>query len=289
MLPELIAAIILGIVQGIAEFAPISSSAHLIIVPWLFGWDYPAISGLAFDVSLHIGTLAAVVIYFWSDLTTLFKAAWRSIVEWNLSDDPARKLAWLLVIATIPAIIVGYFLEDVVDATFHASGSDISTRIMLMIAFMLAFFGLIMYLVERYARHDRPLDSIRFIDALAIGLAQTLALFPGVSRSGSTITAGMALGFRRDVAARFSFLLSIPVTFGACVKGLLDISDAVRTGSLVPSDLIFFAVGILSAGIAGYLVIRFLLRYLRTQSIMVFVIYRWALAAVVVVVALWRA
>jgi undecaprenyl-diphosphatase len=154
---------------------------------------------------------------------------------------------------------------------------------------MLAFFGLIMYLVDRYARHDRPITSIRFIDALAIGLAQTLALFPGVSRSGSTITAGMALGFQRDVAARFSFLLSIPVTFGATMKGLMDIADSVQAGSLVPYDLIFFAVGILSAGIAGYLCIRFLLRYLRTQSIMVFVLYRWTLAAVVAVVALWRA
>lgn len=289
MLRVIIEAIILGIVQGVAEFAPISSSAHLIIVPWLFRWDNPALNGLAFDVSLHLGTLAAVFIYFRHDLVVLVRAGLLSIAQRRIAGDFNRKLAWLLVLGTIPAVIVGYFLEDVIDATFHANGTDIPTHIMLLIALMMAAFGGIMYLVERWARHSRTLEEITTVDAAAIGLAQTLALFPGVSRSGSTITAGMALGFRRDVAARFSFLLSIPVTFGAGMKSLLDVFDQVQTGALVSSDLVVFLAGILSAGISGYLCIHFLLRYLRTRSTMIFVIYRWAVAALVLVVALWRA
>ena len=289
MLRVVIEAIILGIVQGVAEFAPISSSAHLIIVPWLFRWDNPALNGLAFDVALHLGTLAAVFIYFRHDLWALVQAGLQSIAQRRIGGDFNRKLAWLLVLATIPAVIVGFFLEDVIDATFHANGTAIPTTIMLLIALMMAGFGLIMFLVEKWARHNRSLDEVTTVDATAIGLAQTLALFPGVSRSGSTITAGMALGFRRDVAARFSFLLSVPVTFGAGMKSLMEILGQWQAGTLASNDLAVFLVGIVSAGVSGYLCIHFLLRYLRTRSTMIFVVYRWAVAALVVIVALWRA
>lgn len=289
MLRVLVEAILLGIVQGIAEFAPISSSAHLIIVPWFFRWDNPALNGLAFDVALHLGTLTAVFIYFRDDLRNLVTAGLASIRDRRIGGDFNRKMAWMLVLATIPAVIVGVLIEGQINEIFHANGTDIPTGIMLLIALMLAGFGLIMFLVERWARHSRSFEEMRTVDATAIGLAQTLALFPGVSRSGSTITAGMALGFRRDVAARFSFLLSVPVIFGAGMKSLVDVAQDWGSGALNSSDLTVFLAGILSAGISGYLCIHFLLRFLRTRSTMLFVIYRWVLAAAVVIVALWRA
>ena len=288
MLRVIFQAIILGIVQGVAEFAPISSSAHLIIVPWLFGWTDPLLSGLAFDVALHLGTLAAVVIYFWSDLWKLLRAGFASIFQLKIAGDPNRKLAWLIVIATIPAVIVGYYLEDTIDAVFHPAGTDVANRTMLAIAGMLAAFGVIMYLADRLARHERPLTGIRLVDAIVVGLAQTLALFPGVSRSGATITAGLALGLKRDVAARFSFLLSMPVTLGAGLKGLLELLGSWQDGALASGDLLIVATGVLAAAISGYLCIHFLLRYLRTRSISIFVYYRFAVAALVVALVLLR-
>lgn len=289
MIRTLIEAIILGIVQGVAEFAPISSSAHLIIVPWLFGWDNPALTSLAFDVALHLGTLAAVVIYFWADLWRLLKAGLASVFQFRIGGDPDRRLAWYLVLATIPAVIVGYYMEDTIDAAFHSAGVEISTALMLTLAAMLAGFGLIMLLVDTLARHTRPIGAMRLVDALLVGLAQTLALFPGVSRSGSTITAGLALGFKRDEAARFSFLLAVPVTLGAGMRGLMDLLEAWQSAALTNTDMLIIVVGILSAGISGILCIHFLLRYLRSASLTIFVIYRLVLAAIVTVVALARA
>jgi undecaprenyl-diphosphatase len=289
MLQLIFEAIILGIVQGIAEFAPISSSAHLIIVPWLFGWDNPALSGLAFDVALHLGTLAAVVVYFRRELWALLKAGLASIFQLRIGNDFDRRLAWFLVLGTIPAVIAGYLLEDVIEALFHAHGVDIPTWAMLTVAALLGGVGLIMWLVEKLARHDRPLSDIRLDDAMAVGGAQTLALFPGVSRSGATLIAGMALGFKRDVAARFSFLLAVPVTAGAGVRSLLSVWEGWQSGALVNSDLVLFLVGIVSAGVSGFFCIHFLLRYLRRSSTMIFVVYRLALAAVVVFIALSRA
>lgn len=289
MIRTLIEAIILGIVQGVAEFAPISSSAHLIIVPWLFGWDNPALNGLAFDVSLHLGTLAAVLIYFWSDLWRLLKAGLASVVQFRIGGDPDRKLAWYIVLATIPAVIVGYFAEDAVDAAFHANGVDLPTGILLTLAAMMAGVAILMLFVDTVARRTRTLTGVRLVDALLIGLAQTLALFPGVSRSGSTITAGLALGFQRDVAARFSFLLAVPVTMGAGLLGALDLVQAWQASLLTNTDALIILAGVISAGISGYLCIHFLLRYLRRSSLAIFVIYRLVVAAIVVVVALARA
>lgn len=285
---EIIEAIILGIVQGIAEFAPISSSAHLIIVPWLFGWEATVLNGLAFDVALHLGTLAAVVIYFARDLWQIVKAGFASIFQWRIGNDLNRRLAWMIVLATIPAVIAGFFLEETVDAVFHASGVDIPAGVMITIAAVLFGFGLLMLFVDTVARHDRPLTGIRFIDAIAVGLAQMLALFPGVSRSGATITAGMALGFQRDVAARFSFLISVPVTLGAGLRGLLNLFEEYQAGALVNADLVVVVAGILSAAISGILCIHFLLRFLRRRGVAAFVIYRGVVAAIVVVVALLR-
>lgn len=289
MISTILQAIILGVIQGIAEFAPISSSAHLIIIPWLFGWDNPVTSSLTFDMALHLGTLAAVLVYFRTDLWRLLRAGVRSIVERKIGDDFDRKLAWLLILGTIPAAIIGVLAEDAIDSLFHSEGSAIPTAAMIVLALLLGGVGLLMWLVEKVARHDRPLETMGAKDTLLIGSAQSLALFPGVSRSGSTLIAGMALGFKRDMAARFSFLLAVPITAAAGIKSVLDVGGDLQAGLLATSDLMLIVIGVLSAGIAGFLCIHYLLRYLRNSTIMIFVYYRLGMAALVIVVALWRA
>jgi undecaprenyl-diphosphatase len=287
-LSEFLKAIVLGVVQGLTEFMPVSSSAHLIIVPWLFDWDTPALNSLWFDVALHLGTLAAVIIYFAQDLIGLVRAGLSSIVERRIEPFFERKLAWMISIATIPAGIAGLLVEDSVESIFHTPGVDVAPQVMLMIAFMLAALGGALFLAERLARHIVPLEKISWRQAIAIGVAQMLALFPGVSRSGSTITAGLALGLRREAAARFSFLLSTPITFGAGVKSLLSIAQDIQAGTLGQADLALFAAGVAAAGISGYLCIHFLLRFLRRYSTGVFIYYRWALAILIVVVVFVR-
>ena len=283
-------AILLGILQGITEFIPISSSAHLIIVPWLFNWiDDPALTSLAFDVALHLGTLAAVLWYFADDWVRLIRAAAASIAHREIGGDPDRRLAWFLVIGCVPGAIAGLLLEDKIDGLFHVPGVPLQPAAMIAVAVILALFGSIMYLADRLATHLRGMAQLGLKDSLVIGVAQALAVFPGVSRSGATITAGLALGLKRPAAARFSFLLSAPIIAGAGLKSLFDVYHSVRSGSIVPSELVLFAVGFVSATVSGYLCIRFMLRYLQGHSINVFVYYRWAVALLIAVVALVRA
>jgi len=283
-------AILLGILQGITEFIPISSSAHLIIVPWLFNWiDDPALTSLAFDVALHLGTLAAVLWYFADDWVRLIRAAAASIAHREIGGDPDRRLAWFLVIGCVPGAIAGLLLEDKIDGLFHVPGVPVQPAAMIAVAVILALFGSIMYLADRLATHLRGMAQLGLKDSLVIGVAQALAVFPGVSRSGATITAGLALGLKRPAAARFSFLLSAPIIAGAGLKSLFDVYHSVRSGSIVPSELVLFAVGFVSATVSGYLCIRFMLRYLQGHSINVFVYYRWAVALLIAVVALVRA
>ena len=283
-------AILLGILQGITEFIPISSSAHLIIVPWLFNWiDDPALTSLAFDVALHLGTLAAVLWYFADDWVRLIRAAAASIAHREIGGDPDRRLAWFLVIGCVPGAIAGLLLEGKIDGLFHVPGVPVQPAAMIAVAVILALFGSIMYLADRLATHLRGMAQLGLKDSLVIGVAQALAVFPGVSRSGATITAGLALGLKRPAAARFSFLLSAPIIAGAGLKSLFDVYHSVRSGSIVPSELVLFAVGFVSATVSGYLCIRFMLRYLQGHSINVFVYYRWAVALLIAVVALVRA
>jgi undecaprenyl-diphosphatase len=284
---ELLKAICLGIVQGLTEFMPISSSAHLIIVPWLFGWNNPALSSLWFDVALHLGTLFAVLIYFAQDLLRLIGAGLASIRDRRIGSDPYRKLAWLIVLATIPAGVAGLLIEDWVESIFHAGGETSPTS-MLLIAGTLSLLALALFLAERWARHDTPIEKLSLRQALVIGLAQTLALIPGVSRSGSTITAGLAIGLQREAAARFSFLLATPITAGAGVKSLINIYGEWQSGALETAALELFAVGIIAAAISGYLCIHFLLQYLRRSSTDIFVYYRWALALLIIAVVWMR-
>jgi undecaprenyl-diphosphatase len=230
-----------------------------------------------------------VLWYFADDWVRLIRAAAASIAHREIGGDPDRRLAWFLVIGCVPGAIAGLLLEGKIDGLFHVPGVPVQPAAMIAVAVILALFGSIMYLADRLATHLRGMAQLGLKDSLVIGVAQALAVFPGVSRSGATITAGLALGLKRPAAARFSFLLSAPIIAGAGLKSLFDVYHSVRSGSIVPSELVLFAVGFVSATVSGYLCIRFMLRYLQGHSINVFVYYRWAVALLIAVVALVRA
>jgi len=284
----IVQAIILGIVQGLTEFIPISSSAHLIIVPWLFGWTDPALTSLTFDVALHLGTLLAILVYFAKDWWNLLKAAFFSLKEWKIGSDTNRRLVWLLVIATIPGGIAGVLFESKVEVWFHQPNAPISAAAMIVMAAIIAAMGLLLFLADELVKHTRELKELSTMDAILMGIAQALSVFPGVSRSGSVITAGLALKFKREAAAKFSFMLSAPIIAGAGLKSLWNLLEQFISGILSSSDLGLFLVGFLFAAVSGFLCIRFLMNYLQKNSMRVFVFYRWGLAILVIVVALAR-
>jgi undecaprenyl-diphosphatase len=288
MFVTIIQAIILGIVQGATEFIPVSSSAHLIIVPWLLGWNDPALTSLSFDVALHIGTLLAVLVFFARDWIRLIGAWLISIKERKIGADPDRRMAWFVVIGTIPGGIVGVLAESKIDALFHQPGQPIPQLTIIIMAIIIALLGSALFVADRVTSHIKEGQKLTLKEVLIIGFAQALAVFPGVSRSGSTITAGLALGLKRDAAAKFSFLLSAPIIAGAGLKSLFNVYHAFKAGSLVSGELILFPIGVIAAAISGYLCIGFLMNYLQKHPIDVFVYYRWALAVFIAVVALLR-
>jgi len=273
----LIHAAILGIVQGLTEFLPISSSAHLILVPRLLGWNDPFIDSAAFDVMLHMGTLVALLVYFWRDLIQILGAWLASIRDRRIGDDPQRRLAWLLVVSVIPAAILGAALESFFDQAFREHYQ--------WIALFVLVGATLLWLGERRGTQTRGLDGMVLRDAVTIGAAQALALFPGTSRSGITIAAGLLLGLKREAAARFSFLMAVPVIAGAGIWKARTLVGADLGGAQV-NELI---VGIVTSAIFGFVAIAFLLRFLRTNPTTVFIAYRIVLAAVIVVawLGLW--
>ncbi len=285
---NLLHSIILGIIQGLTEFIPISSSAHLIIVPWLFGWGEGLLSSLSFDVALHLGTLIAVLSYFAGDWVRLFKAGVASIAERRIGADTDRRLAWFLVIGTIPGGVVGLMAESTIESLFHAPGVPIQPAAMVAMAVILALLGAFLLMAERLARHVRAVEQLTLKDILIIGCAQALAIFPGVSRSGATITAGLALGLKREAAARFSFLLSAPIIGGAGAKSLWNIARGIRANGIDSVDIASFAAGFLAAAVSGYFCIKYLLRFLAKHSTTAFVLYRWAMAALIIGVVLFK-
>jgi undecaprenyl-diphosphatase len=268
--------IVLGVLQGLTEFLPISSSAHLILVPQLLGWDTALLNSPAFDVMLHLGTLVALLVYFWRDLLRLISAGVAAVRERHIGDDPERRLAFLLLVSVVPAALVGALFESFFDTYFRE-------RLYLIPLILWVGAGML-WLAERYGRRERGLDRLRLSDAVAVGAAQALALFPGISRSGVTITAGLVLGLRRDDAARFSFLMGIPIIAGA---GLWKSRQIIA--SPPPShEFVALAAGMMAAAISGLLAIRFLLRYLRTNTTGIFIAYRVVFAAIVTVLLLAR-
>ena len=254
-------AVILGLVQGLAEFLPISSSAHLVLTPWVFGWSDP---GLSFDVALHVGTLVAVLWYFRAEWVKLTQSAF-ALLRTRKADTEEKRRFLYLVIATIPAAIGGVLLEEYAETTFRSPA---------LMAVTLMVMGVLLWAVDRYAVQDRRLGSLGARDAILIGLAQVLALVPGVSRSGSTMTAGRALGFDRQSAAVFSFLMSMPVTAAAA---LLKVPDLLRTEGITTT----LVAGVISAGISSWLAIAVLLRYVSRHSFGVFAVYRVALGILI--------
>jgi undecaprenyl-diphosphatase len=260
-------AVILGIVQGLAEFLPISSSAHLALIPWVFHWVDP---GLAFDVALHWGTLAAVLLVFWQDWIRLFAAG-----LFGKGERRDFRLFWALVLSAVPGAIFGKLLDHWAEEHLRAP---------LLIAAMLAVLGILLWLADRAGRKSRDLGEMTYGRALGIGAAQALALIPGVSRSGATITLGLFLDFNREEIARFSFLMSTPIIFGA---GLVKLPGMLREmhGGHGPVTWAALGAGFLASTVVGVAVIRWMLEWLRTRTYVVFAAYRVALAAAIVV--LW--
>jgi undecaprenyl-diphosphatase len=262
-------AIILGLTQGVSEFAPISSSGHLVLVPWLFGWDVVGNADLnkTFDVALHLGTLTGALIYFRADVVRYLRA-WVASIRARAIRTVDERLAWALILGTIPAVIAGAALEGLIQE--HLSQPWL-------IAVQLAVFGVVLWAVDRWAASERGFDTIGLRTGLGLGVAQAVALAPGVSRSGITMTAARAVSLDREAAARFSFLLSLPVVFGAGVFKSIDLVRDGLHGYGVP-----FVWGFVAAAVSGFVVIAFLLRYLRTHSFAIFMVYRLAVAGLVV-------
>lgn len=268
---ELLQAIVLGVVQGLTEFLPVSSSGHLLLGQYFLGMDQNRF-GLTFDAAIHTGTVAAVISFFWRDLLRMAGAFLRSLRGPNFEERDQR-MAYLILVATIPAGVVGLLFQGFFESEVRSPW---------LVAFNLVLVGVLFIVGEVVGRQTRTSDKLGFKEAVGIGLAQTVALFPGVSRSGATITLGLFLGLRRDEAARFSFLMSVPITAAAA---LLSLADAFGSG-INFGDALLFVVGSVTSGVVGYLAIRFLLNYLTGHSLRVFAYYRFALAFVVVILLL---
>jgi undecaprenyl-diphosphatase len=255
-------AIILGVIQGLSEFIPISSSAHLILIPGLLHWPD---SGLLFDVALHFGTLIALVVYFWKD--------WRDMLVNQFSADAEKpKLLWPIILACIPGAIFGAKLGEKVEESFRMHPSRI--------AVLMAVMGVVLFIADRAGKKERPIEKMTPKDWITVGLAQCLAILPGVSRSGITMTAGLFTGLKRDASARFSFLLSMPIILGSAIFEGRHLLHGLPPGEahVTASALI---IGIVTSGIVGYLVIGFLMNYLKKRSLDIFVAYRIIFAALV--------
>jgi undecaprenyl-diphosphatase len=269
-------ALVMGIVQGLTEFLPVSSSGHLIVVPFLAGWDDAFINSLAFSVMLHLGTLVALLVYFRADWVRLVPAGLAAARDRSFRDDEDRRLAGLLVASTIPAATVGLLLNGPIEDSFRHVG---------LVAVTLVVGGLILLLSDRFGAKSRSIEDVTFPIAFGIGVAQAVALVPGISRSGISISAGRLVGMDRESAARFAFLMAMPITAGA---GLFEAGRLLTGGGGVVVSIVPLVVGMAAALVSGLVAIHFMLGFLRRQSLDAFVWYRFALAAVVLIVWLAR-
>ena len=256
-----LAALILGIVQGLTEFLPVSSSAHLALIHWAFGWTSTPAEDLMFDVAVHFGTLVAILAYFGRDWVSFLRRRDRMVAY--------------VVVGCLPGALAGAVLEDKAATIF---------RYPLQIAVLLAAMGLVLAAAERWGRRERPLEQMGWADTLWVGVLQALAIMPGVSRAGITMTTGLFRGLTREAAARFSFLLGAPIILGAAIY---EMPDALRSG-LTAADLLPFGVGIAASAVVGYLCIGFLMSYLRTRSTGLFVGYRLVFGTGIILLSLLR-
>ncbi|WP_166180603.1 undecaprenyl-diphosphatase UppP [Rubrobacter tropicus] len=270
---ELLQAALLGVVQGLTEFLPVSSSGHLLLAQQFLGVDQERF-GLPFDAAIQSGTLLAVVSFFWRDFLGMARALLRPARRAGAAEDPDRRMAFLILAATVPAGIFGFFFEDVLAGP--------TVRSPWVVVFNLVLVGALFLVAEAAGGKDRGMEKLGFTGALAVGLAQASALVPGVSRSGATIAMGLFLGLRREEAARFSFLMSVPII---AIAAGFSLAKAI-VGGMDAHEAVIFGLGIASSAAVGYLAIRFLLGFLRHHGLTVFAIYRFALAAVVAVALL---
>lgn len=262
---------IAGVLQGITEFLPVSSSGHLVLFHEYFKLSFP--DSLAFDVVLHLGTLIALLLYFFADVKKYLAAWFQSIIKWDLKNNKEQLLAWYLFLATLPAAIIGFYFERIVEIYFRNS---------IIVAIMLIAFGILLYLADTFSQKSRKITELNLGGALIIGLAQALALIPGVSRSGITIIAGLSQKLQREQAAKFSFLLSIPIVFGAGLKKLLDLQQ-------IAADQVFIlAIGFTASAVVGYFVIKYFLKFLQSHSLKIFAYYRIALGLVILTALLFN-
>lgn len=266
---DLLRSVILGIVQGLTEFLPISSSAHLAIVPQLLGWEDP---GAAYTAVVQIGTELAVILYFWRDIWTIGSGWVRGVFSAQARQQPEWRMGWFIIIGSLPIVILGLLLEDLIDREF---------RNLWFIGSMLIILGLVLGLAERIGRKTKPIADLRTRDAILLGLAQACALVPGVSRSGATISMGLFLGYERQAATRYAFLLAIPAVVGAGVYKLKDIPGGENAYGIGPT-----LVGTVVSFVVGLAVIHWLLQYVSNHSYKPFVIYRVALGSLVLIL-LW--
>jgi undecaprenyl-diphosphatase len=256
----IIQAVVLGIIQGATEFLPISSSGHLVLAPCLLGWDFDPQQAFIFDVLVQWGTILAVIVYFRHDLLALLIAGLRSLRGGQAWQEPRARQAWLILVASIPAAVLGLLLKSIVERTFRSP--------MAVAAFLMGT-AIILLVSERLSRRDRSQTDLEWFDALWIGAFQALALFPGISRSGATIAGGLLRGVDREGAARFSFLLAVPTMLGAGLIALLDLREAVNASA----QTIPLIAGFLAAAVIGFISIRWLLAYLRQGRLYPFAIY----------------
>jgi undecaprenyl-diphosphatase len=263
-------AVILALVQGLTEFLPVSSTAHLVLVPWLLHWKDP---GLPFDIALHVGTLAAVIVYFFRDWVTIFSRGLGVGTPGESDLDGSPRLLWWLAAATVPIGVAGLLFKHQIEESWRSP---------VLMAIMLIVVGLVMAAAEKFGKRTRGVSQMGLLDALLIGLSQALAIVPGTSRSGITISTGLFRNLDRAAAARFSFLLSTPATAAAALKGFYDLY---KHGGIAPELRLAFGVGIFVSALSGWLVIAVLMKFLRRQTFYPFVAYRFALAILILVLA----
>ncbi len=269
---DLFQAFILGLVQGATEYIPVSSSAHLVLVPWLLGWPD---ASFAFEVLVQWGTLVGVFVYFWRDIWAIIQGVLQGLIRQKPAATFEARLGWLVVVATIPAVVLGILFKDYFEAAFDAPA---------LVGALLILTAALLVIAEWFGSRQRELEQLNWLDAFIIGLWQTAAMLPGVSRSGATIGGAVLRQFNRTAAARFSFLMSIPALLGA---GVVALKDLLETGALA-AELPAISVGFVAAAISGYLCIRWLLHYLQRHSLYVFAAYCVAASLLTIVVALLR-
>ena len=267
---SILQAFILGIVQGITEFLPISSSGHLVLIPFLFGWSIPEEQIFPFDVLVQLGTLLAVFVYFRADLLRIIKAFLTAFKTKDFFGNEDVQLGWYIVVASIPAGILGLLIKDMVEEAFQ---SVVAVAVFLFLTAALLFFS------EKFGKPKREINNMNWLDALWIGVGQALAILPGVSRSGATISAGLFRNLNRESAARFSFLMSIPVMLAAGLLSLKDLFEMQNLGAFLP----VLAIGFIVSAVVGYLAIRFLLKFLQKNSLKSFAIYCAGLGALILI------